>query len=115
VKRVLRPGRYLHYTDLRLAHEIAEWKEAIDRSGLELVVERDITANVIEALHRDSARRRAGGRRIAGRPFAAIADVFTGVDGTRIPSMLAAGDMVYRSFLMQKPLESVPVRAYAAG
>jgi SAM-dependent methyltransferase len=115
VKRVLRPGGYLHYTDLRLAHEIAEWKEAIDRSGLELVIERDITANVIEALHRDSARRRAGGRRIAGRPFAAIADVFTGVDGTRIPSMLAAGNMVYCSFLMQKPLESVPVRAYAAG
>jgi SAM-dependent methyltransferase len=115
VKRVLRPGGYLHYTDLRLAHEVADWKEAIERSGLDLVVERDITANVIEALHRDSARRRAGGRRIAGGPFAAIADVFTGVDGTRIPSMLAAGDMVYRSFLMRKPLESVPVRAYAAG
>jgi SAM-dependent methyltransferase len=115
VRRVLRPGGYLHYTDLRLSYEVADWKEAIERSGLELVVVRDITANVIEALHRDSARRRAGGRRIAGRLFAAVADVFTGVDGTRIPSMLAAGDMVYCSFLMQKPLESQPVRAYAAG
>ena len=115
VKRVLRPGGYLHYTDLRLAHEVADWKESIKRSGLEVLVERDITTNVIEALRRDCARRRAGGRRIAGRLFATIADVFTGVDGTRIPSMLAAGDMVYCSFLLQKPLESEPLSAYAAG
>jgi SAM-dependent methyltransferase len=115
VRRVLRPGGYLHYTDLRLAHEIAEWREAIERSGFELLIERDITANVIEALRRDCARRRAGGRRIAGRLFASIADVFTGVHGTRIPSMLAAGEMVYCSFLLQKPLESEPVQAYAAG
>ena len=115
VKRVLRPGGYLHYTDLRLAHEVADWREAIERSGLELLVERDITTNVIEALRCDCARRRAGGRRIAGRLFGTIADVFTGVDGTRIPSMLAAGDMVYCSFLLQKPLESEPLSAYAAG
>ena len=115
VKRVLRPGGYLHYTDLRLAHEVADWREAIERSGLELLVERDITTNVIEALRRDCARRRAGGRRIAGRLFGSIADVFTGVDGTRIPSMLAAGDMVYCSFLLQKPRESEPLSAYAAG
>ncbi len=115
VKRVLRPGGHLHYTDLRLAREVAEWKEAIERSGLELLVERDITGNVIEALRRDCARRRAGSRRIAGRLFGTIADVFTGVAGTRIPSMLAAGDMVYFSFLLQKPAESEPVRAYAAG
>jgi SAM-dependent methyltransferase len=115
VKRVLRPGGFLHYTDLRLGSEVDSWKQAIERSGLDLVVERDITINVIEALHRDSARRRVGGRRIAGRIFGAIADVFTGVDGTRIPSMLAAGDMVYCSFLLQKPAESEPVRAYAAG
>ena len=115
VKRVLRPGGHLHYTDLRLAGEVADWKEAIERSGLELLVERDITANVIEALHRDCARRRAGGRRIAGRLLGTLADIFTGVDGTRIPSMLAAGEMVYCSFLLQKPAESEPVRAYAAG
>src|SRR5262249_14512563 len=74
VKRVLRPGGYLHYTDLRLADEVAGWRAAIERSGLDLLVERDITANVIEALHRDCARRRAGGRRIAGRLFGGIAD-----------------------------------------
>jgi SAM-dependent methyltransferase len=115
VKRVLRPGGHLHYTDLRLAHELPAWREAIARSGLEIVVERDITANVIEALHRDSARRRDGGRRIAGRPFAAIADVFTGVDGTRIPSLLASGGMAYHSFLLRKPQVAAPVAAYAAG
>ena len=115
VRRVLRPGGHLHYTDLRLAGEVGAWKRAIERSGLDLLVERDITANVIEALHRDCARRRTGGRRIAGRLFGNIADVFTGVDGTRIPSMLTSGDMVYFSFLLQKPEESEPVRAYAAG
>jgi len=115
VRRVLRPGGYLHYTDLRLAHEVTGWKEAIERSGLDVLIEREITTNVIEALHRDCARRRAGARRIAGRLFGTVADVFIGVDGTRIPAMLASGDMVYCSFLLQKPPESEPVRAYAAG
>lgn len=102
VKRVLRPGGHMHYTDLRLAHEVVDWRAALARSGLDLVQERDITANVIEALHRDTPRRRDGGRRIASGPFAAIADVFTGVDGTRIPSLLASGEMVYFSFLLRK-------------
>jgi SAM-dependent methyltransferase len=114
-KRVLRPGGHLHYTDLRLAHELVDWRAAIARSGLEIVFERDITTNVIEALRRDSARRRAGGRRIAGGPFAGIADVFTGVDGTRIPSLLASGGMAYCSFLLRKPPVARPATAYAAG
>ena len=46
---------------------LADWRAALARCGLELVAERDITANVIEALHRDTPRRRAGGRRFAGR------------------------------------------------
>jgi SAM-dependent methyltransferase len=103
VKRVLRPGGHLHYTDLRLAHEVADWRAALARCGLEMVAERDITANVIEALHRDTPRRRDGGRRIVSGPFSGIADVFTGVDGTRIPSLLASGEMVYFSFLLRKP------------
>lgn len=115
VKRVLRPGGHLHYTDLRLAHEMTGWREAIARSGFEIVVERDITANVIEALRRDSARRRDGGRKIAGGPLSGIADVFTGVDGTRIPSLLASGGMAYHSFLLRKPAVAVPAAAYAAG
>jgi SAM-dependent methyltransferase len=115
VARVLRPGGHLHYTDLRLAHEVEEWRRAIARSGLELVVEHDITANVVEALRRDSARRRLGGRRLLGAPFARIADIFTGVDGTRIPSLLAGGDMVYYSFLLRKPGEVTAPSAYAAG
>jgi hypothetical protein len=100
---VLRPGGHLHYTDLRLSHETVEWRAAINRSGLVVVAERDISANVIEALHRDSARRREGGRRIVSGAFSSVADVFTGVDGTRIPSMLASGGMVYWSFLLRKP------------
>ena len=103
VKRVLRPGGHFHYTDLRLTHEIADWHTAMAESGLEAIIEHDITANVVEALHRDSAHRRAGGRRIVSRPFSAIADVFTGVEGTRIPSLLASGEMVYYSFLLRKP------------
>ena len=114
VKRVLRPGGYLHYTDLRLSHELLDWRAAIARSGLEIVYERDITTNVIEALHRDSGRRRDGGRRIAGAAFSTIADVFTGVDGTRIPSLLASGGMAYYSFLLRKPPVSLPMAAYAA-
>jgi len=41
VRRVLRPGGHLHYTDLRLAHELIDWRTAIARSELEIVSERD--------------------------------------------------------------------------
>ncbi len=115
VVRVLRPGGHLHYTDLRLAHEVEEWRLAIARSGFEVIADHDITANVVEALHRDSARRRLGGRKLLGGTLAPLADIFTGVDGTRIPSLLASGGMVYRSFLLRKPAESAALAAYAAG
>ncbi|UYN95817.1 MAG: class I SAM-dependent methyltransferase [Enhydrobacter sp.] len=115
VKRVLRPGGHLHYADLRLIGEVDDWQATIERSGLERIVERDITANVVEALRRDSARRRLGGRRLLGSRLAPLADLFTGVDGTRIPALLANGGMVYRSFLLRKAAEPAAPAAYAAG
>ena len=55
------------------------------------------------------------GNVVQGGPFAGIADVFTGVDGTRIPSLLASGGMAYYSFLLRKPPVAQPAAAYAAG
>jgi SAM-dependent methyltransferase len=103
VARVLRPGGHLLLADLRLANEVADLDAALARSGLRLLSRRDITANVVEALARDSDRRKAAkGDRIA-RPFHKMFDTFLGVEGTRMPVHLRTREMIYLSYCLQKP------------
>lgn len=103
VARVLRPGGHLLLADIRLAGEVAELDAALARSGFDLVSRRDITANVVEALARDSDRRAAArGERIA-RPFRRMFDTFMGVEGTRMPVHLRSRQMLYLSYCLRKP------------
>ncbi|NWF63815.1 MAG: class I SAM-dependent methyltransferase [Chloroflexi bacterium] len=57
VKRVLKPGGYFLYADLRYEEKVNEWHKQLKDAGLKLVKEEDITKNVLEALEKDRARR----------------------------------------------------------
>jgi len=95
VRRLLRPGGHFLFADIRLTEEMPELRRALSGSGLELVREDDITANVAAALHLDSARRRSASRRALPWPAQQWFDVFLGIEGTRIPNGLEARRMVY--------------------
>ena len=111
VARVLRPGGHLLLADIRLAEEVADLDAALQRSALTVVDRRDITANVVEALVRDSDRRAgAKGDRVA-RPLRGLFDTFLGVEGTRIPVHLRQRDMIYLSYCLRKPTASVAAPA----
>lgn len=106
--RVLRPGGYFLFADIRMDHEVAALDDALARSGLDQISRTDITANVVRALTLDSDRRAASkGSRVA-RPLRRLFDVFMGVEGTRIPEHLRDRRMIYLSYCLRKPAIAAP-------
>jgi SAM-dependent methyltransferase len=102
VRRVLRPGGYFLFADLRLACEIDELLQVIGDSGMMVIGRSDVSANVAAALRLDSAQRARLSRQKCPRPFKKLFDTFVGVQGTRIPNALADGRMYYLIFVLQK-------------
>jgi ubiquinone/menaquinone biosynthesis C-methylase UbiE len=102
VARVLRPDGHLLLADIRLAEEVARLDAAVARSSLRLISRRDITENVVEALALDSDRRSKASRDGVPRPFRKWFDIFSGVEGTRIPVHLRSREMIYLSYRLQK-------------
>ena len=103
VRRVLKPGGYFHFADLRHDDEVDGLFAVLADSGLELLQTADITPQVLRALEHDAARRADGVRRKA--PWfarGALAD-FAGTAGSRIPTLLAEGRLCYFCLLLRKP------------
>ncbi len=57
VRRILKPGGYFLYTDLRYEEKLDEWHKQIKSIGLKVVREEDITDNVLKAMELDRERR----------------------------------------------------------
>lgn len=104
VRRVLKPGGYFLYADLRLRHELDQWFVALTASGLELVRSEDITANVARALKVDNARRSDWLARGSPWFMTGIMRTFTGTEGTRIPTLLNSDGMKYFCHTLRNPL-----------
>jgi ubiquinone/menaquinone biosynthesis C-methylase UbiE len=120
-KRVLRDSGYLLFADFRAKSEVEVLRKEIDKSGLHLIRETDITANVVEALRRDSSRKTAEiTHKIAQtlklnrtrRPSAIKTAIhkqlvrlileFSGTAGSKIYQGFQSGNTVYLSFVLQK-------------
>jgi len=113
VRRVLRPGGYFLYADLRLAEEMDGLRAALRCSGLQLERSADITKNVVRALQLDAARRDAGAARIGPWFLRGAMRLFVGADGTRIPTCLRDGRMQYHCFALRKPMDEADRREVA--
>lgn len=102
VRRVLRPGGYFLYTDFRSAKNAGSWCQTLQHSGLTLLRETDITANVVSALDRDNDRKLGLIQRMVPRPLRASFLDFAAVRGTALYEGFKSGDVTYRSFVLQK-------------
>ena len=103
VKRVLQEGGYFLYADFRDKDEIDILRRQLRHSGMTLIKETNITTNVIEALNLDNERKMAliqeAVHRVLLRPF----QEFAGVMGSMMYEGFRTGQLIYLSFVLQKP------------
>ncbi len=102
VCRVLRPGGWFFFADLRSVDGVDSLREQFNACGLTVEKETDITANVLAALRLDSARKLelidAWIPRVFHRPLR----VFAGIAGTRNYAGLESGRIRYLSAQLTK-------------
>ena len=103
VRRVLRPGGYFLFADLRSRDEFPGLREQLKRSGMEIVTETDIAANVLRALELDDARKKTLIRQSIGKLWSGTFAAFAGVKGSGIYEDFRSGAEVYHSYVLRKP------------
>jgi len=103
VKRVLQEGGYFLCADFRDKDEIDILRRQLRHSGMTLIKETNITTNVIEALNLDNERKtaliQAAVHKVLLRPF----QEFAGVRGSMMYEGFRTGEVIYSSFVLQKP------------
>jgi len=104
VARVLRPGGKFLYADFRFRDGLAEWDKALDAAPLRMVRKRNINAEVLRGLNRNSAR---SVDLVTQLPkfMQALGRDFAGIKGSRIYIGLEKGEITYRSYCFEKVAE----------
>ena len=115
VHRVLRPGGHFLYADFRAQESIPAWQESLNDSGLILLREVDITANVVIALERDNDRKLALINRLVPKPLRASFLDFAAVRGSALFEGFRTGKVSYRSFVLSKHLPKGQVDTARSG
>ena len=103
VARVLRPGGHFLYADLRFRDGLAEWESALAAAPLKIEHTRNINAEVLRGMNRNSARSSALVARRLPKFLHALGRDFAGTQGSRIYNALTTGELSYRSYCFAKP------------
>ena len=107
IKRVLNPGGYLLFADMRPVAAVPALRQQLSPPGMAIVTERNITANVVRALDINSSNTTAFVERMAFWPFRGFLRKFAGVQGTGIYNGLKAGTIQYWNFTVQRLEEKI--------
>jgi SAM-dependent methyltransferase len=102
VRRVLRPGGYFLFADLRPAGEVAQLRGHLRVPGLDVLQEETITPGVLAALARDSERKRALIHRKAPRLIRHQIREFAGLTGSSVYEDFRYGRAEYLRFILRK-------------
>ncbi len=103
VNRVLRKGGYFLFADLRYGKEAGLLREQLRQSGLTIVKETDITANVVRGLQMDSAQRTAMIKQTIKKGMIKTFLKFTGTEDSEIFNKFKNREATYMSCVLQKP------------
>lgn len=103
VTRVLRPGGYFVYADLRTAAEMEELKAfLLAQNDWRKLEEEDITADVAAALKADDTRKRKMIAELVPSDWQPIFKEFAGVDGGKVCQGLEKRELLYFRFVFQR-------------
>jgi len=104
VERVLRPGGHLLYADFRFSDGLAEWEQALASTPLQILRTRNINAEVLRGMDRNSPRSLDLISRHLPKFLHGLGRDFAGVRGSRIYNALSSGELSYRSYCLEKPV-----------
>lgn len=102
VHRVLVPGGRFAIADVRSADKFASWRQSLLHTGLQLLEERDITANVVRSLELTSASKMEFAEKHLPAGERARFREFSGVEGSRSCEALRRREHGYWQFLLQR-------------
>ncbi len=103
VHRVLRPGGYFLFADLRLKEELGTLYQQLGNTGLTLLKQKRISPNVVRALDLDNERKQELIKQRVPRILQNVFSEFAGMKGTHTSyGRLKRGDMEYLSFVFRK-------------
>ena len=102
VVRVLRPDGYFLFADFRLREEIPVLYGQLKQSGLRILEEEQITANVLKALEFDNERKLALIQSKAPKFIRERLQQFAGLMGSPVHQRFLTGEWEYLRFVLQK-------------
>ncbi len=107
VRRVLKPGGYFLYADFRWRQHGDRWRDQVARSGLTIVEEEDITANVAKGLELNTAYSKYLIRKLFPRILWPILSQLFGTKGSIMHKRFDSGKECYRRYVLRKEEEDV--------
>jgi ubiquinone/menaquinone biosynthesis C-methylase UbiE len=104
VVRVLKPGGYLLFSDMRYVEEHHILQQQFNDAGFTIIIEKDILPNVMAALEEDNERKSKWIRdRVKNKYLIKTAEEFAGTKGSRRYRLFKDGKMGYYHYVLQKP------------
>ncbi len=100
--RVLSVGGHFCFTDLRYTAEYPDLRSAFLSPGFEIVEEREITKNVVQALQLDNERRKTLVTEKLPKFLKSSAMEFAGIEGSTRYQLFKDGEMGYYKLILRK-------------
>jgi len=88
--------------DFRRKEALGGLRDSLNKSGLTLIKEKDITPNIIKALELDDERKTALIERSIHKSLVGFFFQFAGTNGSLIYDRFISGETIYLSFVLQK-------------
>ena len=101
VSRVLKKGGHFLFADFRDLSQLPTMIKEIKRAGFSIILDEDITPNVIAALNSDNEYKKFFVNRFP-KPLRGYAETFAGLKGSVMYMAFETGQRVYKNYILQK-------------